>query len=154
MDTNPAPASSPTKSRELPPPPKQIIHWQQALLWHGIGFLTIIILTWSYELFDLAHRVFGGVQRDLNLVEGLAKTGVIVLLWGASAYQVYRIVSRLSHLENFLQICAWCRKINVDNQWQSLEKRFTQQTGKRVSHGICPECARKFQAGLSLEAEG
>jgi len=154
MDTPSTPAAAPsTPPKRLRPPPKHIIHWKQAVLWHGIGFLTIIILTWSYELFDLAHRVFGGMKQDVNIVEGVSKTVVILMLWGLSGYQVYRIVSRLSYLENFLQICAWCRKIKVEDNWQSLEKHFTKQTGKRVTHGMCPDCAKEFQAGISLGAE-
>jgi hypothetical protein len=66
-----------------------------------------------------------------------------VLLWMFSAYKIYLVVSRLSYLESFLHVCAWCRKIEYNSRWLSLEAHFTQKTGGQVSHGICPECSAK-----------
>lgn len=131
-----------------PPPPKQLLQWQVALLWLSLGFVTIIILTWCDSLFNLAHYVFGTARQDESLDRTLVATGVIVLLWIASSYKVYRIISRLSYLENFLHVCAWCRKIEHETHWYSLEQLFTRQTGGQTSHGMCPECAEKFRADL------
>ncbi len=126
-------------------PPKQVLHWQAALLWLSLGFLTIIVLTWCDTLFNLMHHLFGTAYQDENLDQALIATGVIVLLWLFSSYKVYRIVSRLSYLENFLHVCAWCRKIEHKQEWYSLEELFTKQTGGQTSHGMCPECAKKFR---------
>jgi len=71
-------------------------------------------------------------------------TVVILLLWIFSAYKVYRVVSRLSYLESFLHVCAWCRKIEYNDRWLSLEAHFTEKTGGGISHGICPECAKRI----------
>jgi hypothetical protein len=68
-------------------------------------------------------------------------TVVIIFLWIFSAYKIYLVVSRLSYLESFLHVCAWCRKIEYNSQWLSLEAHFAQKTGGQVSHGICPECS-------------
>ena len=64
--------------------------------------------------------------------------------WMFSAYKVYRVVSRLSYLESFLHVCAWCRKIEYKDRWLSLEAHFTEKTGRKPSHGICPECSAKL----------
>jgi hypothetical protein len=60
-----------------------------------------------------------------------------------SAYKTYLVVSRLSYLESFLHVCAWCRKIEYNDRWLSLEAHFEQKTGGTVSHGICPECSKQ-----------
>jgi hypothetical protein len=75
-------------------------------------------------------------------------TAVIVLLWMFSAYKIYLVVSRLSYLESFLHVCAWCRKIEYNDRWLSLEAHFMHKTGGRVSHGICPECSERLQRHL------
>ena len=49
---------------------------------------------------------------------------VYPVLWMISAYKIYRVVSRLSYLESFLHVCAWCRKIEYQNQWLSIEAHF------------------------------
>ena len=131
------------------PPPKQVVYWQQALLWLSLGFLIIVVLTWSDAIFDLAHVLLGLPHRDMDINRTVLTSAVIVLLWMFSGYKVYQVVSRLSYLENFLHVCAWCRKIEYKDQWLSLEAHFTQKTGGKVSHGICPECFEKLSKPTS-----
>ena len=131
-------------------PPKQSLYWQRALLWQSLGFLIIVVLTWSDALFDLTHAVLGLPHRSMDLGRTAITTVVIVLLWIFSAYKIYRVVSRLSYLESFLHVCAWCRKIEYQDHWLSLEEHFMHQTGGKASHGICPECSAKMlRAGVA-----
>src|SRR6266446_5591339 len=76
-------------------PPKQSLYWQRALLWQSLGFLIIVVLTWSDALFDLTHAVLGLPHRSMDLGRTAITTVVIVLLWIFSAYKIYRVVSRL-----------------------------------------------------------
>jgi hypothetical protein len=135
MHTQPSPFEA--------PPPKQFVYWQKALFWQGVGFLIMVVLTWSDAIFDLAHEILGLPHREVDINRTSITTVVIVLLWMFSAYKIYLVVSRLSYLESFLHVCAWCRRIEHDAQWLSLEAHFTQKTGGKVSHGICPDCAKK-----------
>ena len=54
----------------------------------------------------------------------------------------------IRYLESILHVCAWCRKIEHNDRWRSLEAHFMQKTGGRVSHGICPECSERLQRQL------
>jgi hypothetical protein len=128
-----------------PPPVKQLLYWQKALLWQSLGFLIVVILTWSDAIFDLAHMILGLPHRDGDMNRTAITTVVILMLWMFSAYKIYLVVSRLSYLENFLHVCAWCRKIEHNDHWLSLEAHFAQKTGGQVSHGICPECLEKLK---------
>jgi hypothetical protein len=133
----------PPLPRSHAPPPKQLLYWQKALLWQSLGFLIVVVLTWSDALFDLAHVLLGFQNRAMDLNRTVITTLVLLLLWVFSAYEVYRVVSRLSYLESFLHVCAWCRRIEYNNRWLSLEAHFAEKTGREASHGICPECAEK-----------
>jgi hypothetical protein len=107
--------------------------------------MIILVLTWCDSMFDLVHRLSGAPVRqadDLN--EAGVKLVVIILVWIFSAYKLYRIVTRLSYLEKFLHVCAWCRRIEYESDWFSLEDHFKKQTGGQTSHGICPECAERL----------
>jgi hypothetical protein len=138
------------------PPPRQLVYWQKALLWQSLGFLIVVVLTWSDALFDLAHLILGLPHRDGDMNRTAITTVVILLLWMFSAYKIYLVVSRLSYLESFLHVCAWCRRIEHNDRWLSLEAHFAQKTGGQVSHGICPECAERIkrQAGESSASAG
>jgi hypothetical protein len=139
------------------PPPKQVVYWQKALLWQTLGFLIVVVLTWSDAIFDLAHVILGLPHRELDINRTAVTTAVLVLLWMFSAYKIYLVVSRLSYLESFLHVCAWCRKIEYNDRWLSLEAHFEQKTGGQVSHGICPECSekvkRRVQAGRAAAGD-
>lgn len=130
-------------TKAIPPPAKQEVYWQQALLWHGLGFVTIVMVLWADKLFQIGQHLGVSEENTESYLEVSAKSGVVVLLWMFSAYKVYLIVSRLSYLESFLHVCAWCRKIEMKNKWLTVEQHFAQQTGGKASHGICPDCASK-----------
>lgn len=137
-NTSPSPA---------PKTPRIIIDWQKALLWHSLGFFTIVILTWAEELFTFMHQVLGREAHLPNFQEAAIKTALITAVWALSGWEIYRLVSRLSYLESFLHICAWCRKIEHDDKWMTIEAHLANQTGNKVSHGICPDCAKKLSLG-------
>jgi hypothetical protein len=129
----------------MTPEPQKSLHWQKAVLWLSLGFLTMIVLTWLDGIFDFARYLTGSPQQSANAREIAIKTVVILMLWILSAYKVYRIVSRLSYLENFVHLCAWCKRIEQDHQWLSLEDHFLKSPGQTVSHGLCPDCAQKMK---------
>ena len=56
----------------------------------------------------------------------------------------WRLASRMYYLEGFFRICAWCQKINYGDEWMTLTEFASKGFRKETSHGICPECARKF----------
>jgi GAF domain-containing protein len=49
-------------------------------------------------------------------------------------------------LQALLPMCAWCHKVRDDeNFWHEVEDYLAAQPGTRVSHGVCPDCAAKFE---------
>ena len=138
-----------TADKKAPPPPKQEVHWHKALFWNALGFITIVMVLWADKLFGVWEHLGVSEENQETYLEVAAKSGVVILLWIFSAYKIYLIVSRLSYLESFLHVCAWCRKIEADNKWLTVEQHFAQQTGVKASHGICPECAKKLEEEYS-----
>jgi hypothetical protein len=63
--------------------------------------------------------------------------------------QLLEALKRIKTLEDFLPICASCKRIRLkDGSWEQIESYITQRTGSMFSHGICPECARKLYSEL------
>ena len=148
MDTSTEPSHG-DADKKSPPPPKQEVHWHKALFWHALGFFTIVMVLWADKLFGVWEHLGVSEENTESYLEVSAKSGVVVLLWMFSAYKIYLIVSRLSYLESFLHVCAWCRKIEVEQKWFTIEQHFAQHTGVKASHGICPECAQKLEQEYS-----
>lgn len=60
------------------------------------------------------------------------------------AERILNLNNRLNQLEGLLPVCSWCKKIRDDNnQWHTLDSYVRTFTHARVSHSICPECAKK-----------
>ena len=58
---------------------------------------------------------------------------------------------RIKRLEGFLPICSHCKKIRIEGgdakeqkSWVPFEKYIQDRTDAEFSHGLCPECLKKF----------
>ena len=90
------------------------------------------------------------------LHRGLAPTNeigfsLLSLLLGASAdaHATMRKTDQLrleiKTLTDLLPICAWCRKVRDDRgYWEKIEDFVSTHSRTSFSHGICPDCQRKF----------
>jgi hypothetical protein len=142
-DSNPSLMILPTTKHE---PRRVIVQWQRALLWHGMAYLTIIVLTWCEEAFYFLHQLFSRTPEQPNYLDAAITTLIIVLVWVVSGMAIYHLVVRLNYLEQFLHVCAWCRRIDCDNKWIDLETYLSKKTVGVLSHGICPDCVLKVEA--------
>ena len=72
----------------------------------------------------------------------------ITALQSALMEQVRSLQEALAHvktLQGILPICMHCHKIRNDQQsWQRLEKYITEHSDAQFSHGLCPECLKKY----------
>lgn len=100
-------------------------------------------------------------------------TLAVALLWGnllgfaaarllhARARQVYlalarqteltarleRALAEVRTLRGLIRVCAWCKGIHADGQWQQLESYFGADGRAQFTHGICPPCLARETGG-------
>jgi PAS domain S-box-containing protein len=52
---------------------------------------------------------------------------------------------KMKQLNNLIGICSFCKKIRDDTgQWSQLESYLQREFDILFSHGVCPDCAKKF----------
>ena len=116
------------------------------ILWYEtVGFLLLIALSWLNEMVSLPHLLFGSGEHS-SLHEAMMETSALAVVWLMVYLFTKRLLGRLYHLEGFLQVCAWCRKIGHDDGWVQLETYFAKGFDIKTSHGMCPECQAKYAA--------
>jgi hypothetical protein len=116
----------------------------QRILWYQhMGFACIIALSWLNELLGLPRLIFGGDILG-NWRESLLETVLVVLVWAGVVTGTRRLLNRLHYLEDFLRVCAWCRKISHGGEWMPIEEFFAKGFGTTTSHSICPSCAEQL----------
>jgi hypothetical protein len=112
-----------------------------------LGFALIIALSWANELAGLTRLLLGGEQQN-DWRESVIETIVVIMVAVPVVVRTKRIVSRLHYLERFLRICAWCKKLNRDDEWIPVEEFFERGFETTTSHGMCPDCLARATAGL------
>jgi PAS domain S-box-containing protein len=59
--------------------------------------------------------------------------------------ELQQALERVHTLQGLIPICAWCKKIRNDaGYWQQIEAYISEHTEADFSHGICPDCVKKY----------
>lgn len=59
--------------------------------------------------------------------------------------QLQETLANVKTLKELLPICSGCRKIRDDRgYWNRLENYLTTHTDVKFSHGLCPDCIKKY----------
>ena len=114
------------------------------ILWiECIGFLLIIALSWMDEVARLPSLIFGGTTQP-NWRESAIESLVILAVWLWVFTGTRRVLKRFYYLEEQLEMCAWCRRLETGGEWLSLEDYLKKELKVTTSHGICRNCGRQL----------
>lgn len=92
----------------------------------------------KFDMDELHARIKVG-ERVVNLKAELA--GRIKELEKAALH--------IKQLQGILPICMYCHKIRDEGEiWQNLEKYLRENTDAILSHGLCPDCFKKYYPEL------
>jgi uncharacterized membrane protein len=103
----------------------------------------------------LAARQLGLTFGQANVTTDAAYI-VDVALFLATVFglvQIYDVSAReaateLLRMRSLLHVCAWCKKIQDDDEWITLEDFAERRTGSELTHGICPSCGHNHFPGV------
>ncbi|MEW6672565.1 MAG: PAS domain S-box protein [Thermodesulfobacteriota bacterium] len=99
---------------------------------------------------DPADEIIGfyGVSRDITV----RKQAEELLL--KERDKLKGVLAEIKTLSGLLPICSFCKKIRDDNGcWNQVESYIHKNSGAEFSHGVCPECAKKYYPDCSLDGE-
>lgn len=102
------------------------------------------MFSWLNELVVLPHWGLGA-DDHLNWPEVILETTAIVATWFIVMLFTRRLIRRMVYLEGFLRVCAWCRKVDAEEKWTSIENYFGRGSDVETSHALCPECRQKWK---------
>jgi len=68
--------------------------------------------------------------------------------------ELQKALSEVKTLQGFLPICSHCKKIRDDKgYWNQIESYIHKHSDAKFSHGICPECAKKYYPDMDLYSD-
>jgi len=115
----------------------------------------LILLTAKDEMMDLVEGLAAGaddyIVKPFDPAELQARIAVGARLVGLQRKLAERVaeleaaLQSIRVLQGLLPICSYCKKIRNDqNYWEQVEGYISKNSDVRFSHGICPECFKKF----------
>jgi hypothetical protein len=124
---------------------------QGVFRWQGFILLVSLLLTFTNEVLDLPHFIFGDrpttwSQRSGEIIIELIIFIAVVVL---EIFLFRRLIRRIKILEGFLPICASCKKIRHQDQWEQVETYISKHSLAQFSHSLCPDCIAKLYPELS-----
>ena len=105
-----------------------------------LGFSILLTVLWLDEYVDVPFRYFGALKTPLRPQEFWFEALSVLLVATVVIAATLWVFRRLRILEGFVQVCAWCRKVNVEDEWVSFEQYLKHEHDVQSTHGICPEC--------------
>ena len=121
-------------------------HVQSVFIWQVVILILFLALTFANEVLDLPHFVFGDQATTWGQRTGeiCIEVAIFVLVIALEIYLAGTLIQRIKVLEGFLPICANCKKIRTQNQWEQIENYISDHSLVRFSHSLCPECQQKL----------
>jgi CheY-like chemotaxis protein len=59
--------------------------------------------------------------------------------------ELQEALATIKTLRGLIPICAWCKQIRNDKgYWQAVEQYIEEHSDVEFTHGMCPECQKKF----------
>jgi len=108
------------------------------------GFFLIIATAWITALFDPPYIFFHQGFKPIDIYETAFETFMILVVAVFVILYTGRLFSQIKYLEDFMVICASCKKVKVGEEWVQIEQIISEKSDVKFSHGICENCAQKL----------
>jgi hypothetical protein len=118
------------------------------VVYQNLGFLSTIILCFLDDLLKLPSLIFSNHPFAFVYRRSTLEILLVLGVWFLVSVSTRRILERVRHLEKFMRVCAWCRRINYHDEWMPLEEFMQQGFDTPTTHGICSECLRRQQEAI------
>ena len=118
------------------------------VLYQNLGFLCILAICYLDDLLKLPALIFSDHPFAFVYRQSTLDILLVLAVWFLVSRSTNRILDRISYLEKFMRVCAWCRRINFKGEWMPLEEFMRQGFDTPTTHGICADCRHVQEAAI------
>ncbi len=105
--------------------------------------------------FGLSPSAYDILFASLGNVADVTGIFFLILAFIAIIRHEQKSAKLIDQLETFLPICWYCKKYRTEeDEWLPIEKYLNDNSRRKLTHGVCPECYAKVQAEFHLKARG
>jgi hypothetical protein len=118
------------------------------VMYQTVGLLAVVLLCYLDELLQLPSLIFADHPFDFVYRRSMLEMLLFLAVWLLVSGSTRRLLNRVQHLEAFMRLCAWCRRIECEGKWMRLEDFMKQGFDTSTTHGICPECLQQQKEAI------
>jgi hypothetical protein len=118
-----------------------------------IAFELVILYTWWSAILDLPGRFYGAPPRVFRWQEPAMLTVWLVLLMLFVIAVLIVFFRQIRYLEGFLPVCSFCKSIRAGEAWVPIEEYMREHTALKMTHSLCPRCAKEHYGYVEDEEE-
>jgi hypothetical protein len=113
-------------------------------------YLTFVVATIViYSIVSLILNSHNQEKRNLDEANRLLEGKMAAL--NTANKKLEEALTKVQVLSGLLPICSSCKKIRDDEgYWNQIEGYIQKHSSAQFSHGICPECAKKYYPDLDI----
>jgi hypothetical protein len=104
------------------------------------GFLGLIAIFALDDYWDLPARSFGSFLKPIRPHEFSIKVVAALVLFILVISVLRQAIHRIQRLSHMLTMCAWCRRVSLNDEWVSIDQFLQQRNNTTSSVGVCPDC--------------
>ena len=131
----------------------------------NVMFAPLVIDEKTVGIIGLANKATDFDENDAKMATGFGELAAIALQNSRNLderiaaeqqrekviLELNKALSEVKKLSGFLPICSHCKKIRDDKgYWNRIESYIHNHSDAQLSHGICPECAKKYYPEFDL----
>ena len=109
-----------------------------------VAFAGIVLVSWANEVYDLPYLLYGTAPRLPNYYAASLETTWALFVLFLVLVITKSFLKQIRYLEGFLPVCSYCKSIRVDDRWVPLEEYLHEHTDVRMTHSLCPPCAKRY----------
>lgn len=92
---------------------------------------------------------FIGIFRDISARKALEADREKLI------YELKEALAQVKTLSGLIPICGWCKNVRNDSgYWQTVEQYVKSHAEVTFTHGMCPDCQKKFKADIERSNGG
>jgi hypothetical protein len=154
-------------------PPKNRLFYYSAGTFIAVRGLTILTraILWQAgnqdEIFGIS--IWSSIQLELGLISEIGQNVIFLMInskraeadfnqselkLNTTVIDLKKALSEVKTLQGILPICSHCKKIRDDRgSWQAIEEYVHERSDAQFSHGVCPECAKKYYPDIDIYSD-
>jgi len=124
--------------------PISLASWYNGRSW-GLGLAVILPLIRLLFGVALWKIPWTWIDAGVNCVIRIVVFSLFAILIDRAAERTRELSKEVKMLNGLLSICSSCKKIRDESgEWQPIERYIAQRSDASFSHGLCPECSKKY----------